>query len=626
MHSEHIPSEAKRGVIVTIPKSGKKQLNRLNSYRGITLLPSIYKLFETVVLNRIKKAAHMYDLNLCHHLQNAYQSGLCSLMTSFVLKETINYYAERGSKTFCCMLDASSAFDTVWHDGLFFKVYNAGINGRLWRVLRSAYTSVKSCVFVDGCISPWFNVRQSVRQGGVLSAWLYVIFMNQLPELLESNRIGAFIGDKFYGCPMQADDVALLALTKAELDKMMDMSYRYSCTWRYTLNPSKTVVLVFGETLSRHKRLSSKRKWKLGNDSVCEKTEHKHVGIILSTTMKNTELISTSCQKMRSSFFSLIGSGLRPSTTSPLTLSKLFKTVCIPRALFGCELNSNLSQSELNMLEVTYRFCVKYMQNFNKRTKTYICLASLGITNIECIIDSRKLCFLRRLCVAPLHTSAKNLFLNRLVCFNTNVSTINVGFVQDIMRLIDKYSLSFFIEQFISDGYFVPKRIWKHIVHQNVSRYYNDHWNMCVHNDICYDRFISIHNTCAQPLLLWRAASRFPNKTLELTMLARLCVTTRIIQTCELCNMNCDDIVTHLFCVCDKLRDKREQFWDFISRNYDIGLEIELFNKADEEFVQCLLGGYIEFFARRFNDHLHFIKCCACIWRVNINITNSCKN
>ena len=51
--------------------------------------------------------------------------------------------------------------------------------------------------------------------------------------------MGAFIGDKFYGCPMQADDVALLALTKAELDNMMQMSYQYSCTWRYTLNPSK---------------------------------------------------------------------------------------------------------------------------------------------------------------------------------------------------------------------------------------------------------------------------------------------------------------------------------------------------------------------------------------------------
>ena len=109
MHNEHIPSEAKCGVIITIPKSGQKQLS------------SIYKLFDTVVLNRIKKVAPMYNLNLCHHLQNAHQPGLCSLMTSFVLKETMNYFAERGSKTFCCMLDASSAFDTGWYDGLFFK-------------------------------------------------------------------------------------------------------------------------------------------------------------------------------------------------------------------------------------------------------------------------------------------------------------------------------------------------------------------------------------------------------------------------------------------------------------------------------------------------------------------------
>ena len=65
--------------------------------------------------------------------------------------------------------------------------------------------------------------------------------------------------------------------------------------------------------------------------------------------------------------------------------------------------------------------------------------------------------------------------------------------------------------------------------------------------------------------------------------------------------MNCDGFVTHLLCVFDKLSDKSEQFGDFISRNYDIGLEIELFNKADEEFVKCLLGGYVEFC--RFGDN-----------------------
>ena len=192
MSYEHIPADAKHGIIKTIPKPGKKCYSQRQSYRGITLLPSIYKLFETVILNRFKKAATVYNLNLCHPLQNAYQSGLCCLMTSFILQETVNYYLERGSKTYCCMVDASSAFDTVWQDGLFFKLYNVGINGRLWRVLRAAYECVNSQVLFDGCLSPHFKVKQSVRQGGVLSAWLYIIFYERSPCHIRKKKIRCF--------------------------------------------------------------------------------------------------------------------------------------------------------------------------------------------------------------------------------------------------------------------------------------------------------------------------------------------------------------------------------------------------------------------------------------------------
>ena len=86
-------------------------------------------------------------------------------MTSFTLRETINHFIERGSKTYCCTLDASSAFDSVWIDRLFY------------------------CVFLDGVISPWFSVLQSVRQGGVLSAWLYTLFMNELPDTLKARKL-----------------------------------------------------------------------------------------------------------------------------------------------------------------------------------------------------------------------------------------------------------------------------------------------------------------------------------------------------------------------------------------------------------------------------------------------------
>ena len=42
------------------------------------------------------------------------------------------------------------------------------------------------------------------------------------------------------------------------------------------------------------------------------------------------------------------------------------------------------------------------------------------------------------------------------------------------------------------------------------------------------------------------------------------------------------------------VNEKREKFWTF-SCYYDVILEVELFNKSDEDFVICILGGNLEF-------------------------------
>ena len=614
MVTEHIPNESKRGVIVTLPKPGKSNYNVRESYRGITLLSALYKLFETVALNRIKQAASVYNLRLCHPLQNAYQQHVCSIMTSFTLQETVNHFIERGSKVYCCMLDAASAFDHVWQDGLFYKLFNVGINGRLWRVLRSAYSNVRSCVSFDGILSRWFDVRQSVRQGGVLSAWLYVIFINALPDTLENNNVGAFIGSDFYGCPMQADDVALVALTKDDLNKMMTISYDYSRKWRYRLNPSKTVILVFGESPSEHKRLSKSRDWKLGNESVLELDEHKHVGVMLSTSFKHTKRTLNATIKLRKTFFSIVGAGINPSNTCPLTTLRLFKSVCIPRALYGCELWTCLSSTDLQMLEVTFRFCVKYMQGFPKRTRTAISLASLGVTNIEHVIDKCKLLFLRRLCVAPLKSRVKSLFLKRLIFFKHSVSARKIGFVSDIYRLLQKYSLIYYIEQFISEGYFPPKYIWRRIIDCSIKRHSSDQWSAIVTNDPEYERFVTIHNDCTKPLVLWKVAARFPHKLSQLKFLTRITAMTYSVTSCKLCKNVCSNFIEHYFCQCQKMNVNRENFWNFVSNNYSVELEVELHNLSDGNFANILLGGNISFFNELPDEHLSFLKKSACIW------------
>ena len=58
----------------------------------------------------------------------------------------------------------------------------------------------------------------------------------------------------------------------------------------------------------------------------------------------------------------------------------------------------------------------------------------------------------------------------------------------------------------------------------------------------------------------------------------------------------------------------RENFWNFVSNNYSVELEVELHNLSDGNFVNTLLGGNISFFNELPDEHLSFLKKSACIW------------
>lgn len=136
---EYFPMECKQGLIVTLWKGqGKKKYER-DSYRGITLLQTIYKLFERLFLNRFLKWKNKLNIKIPHPLQSAYQKDMCSMLTSFILQETIHHSAERGSLVYCCFLDNTKAFDTVWHNGVFYKLNMIGIKGKAWRIMYQAY-------------------------------------------------------------------------------------------------------------------------------------------------------------------------------------------------------------------------------------------------------------------------------------------------------------------------------------------------------------------------------------------------------------------------------------------------------------------------------------------------------
>ena len=96
-----------------------------------------------ILLNRLEKYAA--QIGFFSEMQFGFQEGVGCNEASFTILETINHMFERGSKIFSCFLDVRKAFDTVWIDGLLYKIFSDfAIRGRMWLALRDLYTNVKA--------------------------------------------------------------------------------------------------------------------------------------------------------------------------------------------------------------------------------------------------------------------------------------------------------------------------------------------------------------------------------------------------------------------------------------------------------------------------------------------------
>ena len=277
LRNSYIPTEMKIGIIITLYKGGNKRKDDPDSYRAITLTSCVLKLFERILLNRISSMQKPFN-----PLQGGFQKGMGCTMTSFLLQESVNYAKENGSKLYICFLDAKKAFDKVWHDGLLLKLYERGIALYIWKVLVSLHTNLSSYVLFGGYKSNSLQVTKGTRQGGVISPYMFLCYVDDLLNELTLCDKGLCIYGINVCCPTVADDMLLQALTIFGLICLINICVRYFNLWRLEHNALKCNVLVANETDAEYKR--SDRHWMLGSEQMLETDEYKHLGIVCTVT------------------------------------------------------------------------------------------------------------------------------------------------------------------------------------------------------------------------------------------------------------------------------------------------------------------------------------------------------
>ena len=84
-----------------------------------------------------------------------------------------------------CFLDVSKAFDHVDHSLLFRKLLQRHLSPVVVRILLSWYMNQRACVLWNRYLSRRFSISNGVRQGGVLSPILFMIYIDDLLVELE---------------------------------------------------------------------------------------------------------------------------------------------------------------------------------------------------------------------------------------------------------------------------------------------------------------------------------------------------------------------------------------------------------------------------------------------------------
>ena len=254
-----VPQDMRDANIVTLYKN-KGDRSDCNSYRGISLLSIVGKLFARVALKRLQVLAErVYPESQC-----GFRTNRSTIDMVFSLRQLQEKCREQRLPLCIAFIDLTKAFDTVSRDGLFKILAKIGCPSKLLNIVKSFHDNMKGTVVFDGSTSETFNIQSGVKQGCVLAPTLFGIFFSVLlkhafgaategiyfrtrsdGKLFNLSRLRAKskVQLKTLRDFLFADDAAITTHSADELQLLMDRFSRACQDFGLTISEKKTQVM-----------------------------------------------------------------------------------------------------------------------------------------------------------------------------------------------------------------------------------------------------------------------------------------------------------------------------------------------------------------------------------------------
>ena len=316
------PPEWKEATVIGIPKPGKPR-NLPTSYRPISLLNTLAKVYEILIQNRLK--AVVSEKKLLNDPQFGFRAKHSCVQQAHRLTEHILAGFTRFRNpipTGALFFDVAKAFDRVWHEGLLFKLHHFDVPNKLIRLLHSYLTGRTFRYRLDGTLSSRRPIRAGVPQGSVLAPLLYALYTSDIPDDIPPDvHVAQF-----------ADDTALFSTHRSyrvvipRLQKAVKLLGQWFRLWRIEVNPEKSAAVLFTGKPKHRNRIY--QEVSLYGKPIPWQSETKYLGVTFDSRMSFSSHIRKVTNRARwvlGRFYPLLCSSSKLSLRLKVTLYK----VCI---------------------------------------------------------------------------------------------------------------------------------------------------------------------------------------------------------------------------------------------------------------------------------------------------------
>lgn len=376
LNNNAFPDKWKLAKVVTIKKKNKDK-RKPDSYRPISLLPNISKVYECIINDQIIKFCIENDI--IPESQFGFQKNLSTIHAINRLTSDINWNLNKKNCIGACLIDLEKAFDTVWLEGLIYKLikheFPKNLIKLIWNMIKNKKLIISSG---DLLANKTYELTNGLQQGTVNSPILFNIYTSNMLKLFNLNTPGHPQIIAF------ADDVIVYVADRwiSNIQKKLnDIIYKlqeYYETWRLKININKCETILFRSTLTYANRnvRNNYKKFKIVSKSsngesqtIPHKNMVKYLGIHLDERMlfKNHAIIQ-----------------LKKATVTFMGLKRLFyskllntevKIICYtslirPIITYGCPIWFNISASLMEKFRLFERKCIRACLNLNKTAES----------------------------------------------------------------------------------------------------------------------------------------------------------------------------------------------------------------------------------------------------------------